>query len=99
MLVNMNYTKMVAPVLYNRCPTCIDYKMTQAQFDSLVNISDNTLEDNWRSGSIADYRLEAIRDWIYQLDGKTDISIRIKSYFDENGYEHLQKGEEDEWGW
>ena len=59
---------MVAPVLYNRCPTCIDQKMSQTEFDSLVNISDNKLGNYWRSGSIADYRLEAIRDWITNIE-------------------------------
>ena len=50
-----------------------------------------------RRGS--DYRLEAITDWIFSVDGKIDISDDIKSYFDKNGYIHFQEEEDDEDDW
>ena len=59
---------------------------------------DNKDSENWRSGSNADYRLEAITDWIFSLDGQQDISKVVKNYFDENGYKHFEiEDDDDEW--
>ena len=93
----MPYTKMVAPALYNRCPECLDKNLTDTEYNTLKNISDNTDDENWRSGSDADYRLEAITDWIFSLDEKQDISKVIRNYFDENGYKHFEEEEGDDW--
>ena len=95
----MEYTKMVAPALYNKCPECLDGELTDEQYAQLKDISDNKDNPSWRSGAEADYRLEAITDWIFSVDGKIDISDDIKSYFDKNGYIHFQEEEEDEDDW
>ena len=92
----MPYTKMVAPALYNRCPECLDDNLTEVEYNILKNISDNKDSENWRSGSNADYRLEAITDWIFSLDGQQDISKVVKNYFDENGYKHFEIEEDDD---
>ena len=95
----MEYTKMVAPALYNKCPECLDGELTDEQYAQLKDISDNKDNPSWRSGAEADYRLEAITDWIFSVDGKIDISDDIKSYFDKNGYIHFQEEEDDEDDW
>ena len=65
----------------------------------MKDISDNKDNPNWRSGDDADYRLEAITDWIFSVEGKIDISTEIQNYFDKNGYIHFQEEEEeDDWG-
>ena len=93
----MAYTKMVAPALYNKCPECLDGDLTKAEYEDIKNISDNKDNPNWRAGAQADYRLEAITDWIFSVKGQEDISNTIKKYFDKNGYKHFEE-EEDEWG-
>ncbi len=40
--------------------------------------------------------VEGVRDWIYALEGKEDISKEVKKYFDKNGYNHLELIEEDD---
>ena len=95
----MEYTKMVAPALYNKCPECLDGELTEEQYAEIKDISDNKDNPSWRSGDIADYRLEAITDWIFSVDGQSDISNVIKEYFDKNGYKHFEEEEsDDEWG-
>ncbi len=95
----MEYTKMVAPALYNKCPECLDGDLTDEQYAELKDISDNKDNPSWRSGDDADYRLEAITDWIFSVEGKIDISTEIQNYFDKNGYIHFQEDEdEDDWG-
>ena len=95
----MDYTKMVAPALYNKCDECLDGQLTDEEYEVLKNMSDNKDSDSWRVGSDADYRLEAITDWIFSIEGDGDISNTIKDYFDENGYKHFEEVEEegDEW--
>ena len=39
--------------------------------------------------------LEGLRDYMWNIQGKTDISEEIKAYFDENGYD-FTSGEDDE---
>ena len=39
--------------------------------------------------------LEGLRDYMYSIKGKTDISKEIQAYFKENGYE-FESDEEDE---
>ncbi len=95
----MEYTKMVAPALYNKCPECLDGQLTEQQYSEIKDISDNKENPTWRSGDIADYRLEAITDWIFSVNGQSDISNVIKEYFDKNGYKHFEEEEgDDEWG-
>ena len=95
----MDYTKMVAPALYNKCDECLDGQLTDEEYEALKNMSDNKDSDSWRVGSDADYRLEAITDWIFSIEGDGDISNTIKDYFDKNGYKHFEEIEEegDEW--
>ncbi len=95
----MEYTKMVAPALYNKCPECLDDKLSDNQYLDLKNISDNKDNLSWRSGSEADYRLEAITDWIFSIEGPTDISNVISDYFKQNGYKHFEEEEEDDDDW
>ena len=95
----MECTKMVAPALYNKCPECLDDKLSDNQYLDLKNISDNKDNLSWRSGSEADYRLEAITDWIFSVEGPSDISNVISDYFKQNGYKHFEEEEEDDdWG-
>ena len=95
----MSYTKMVAPALYNKCPECLDGNLTDVQYTNIKDISDNKDNPHWRADAQADYRLEAITDWIFSVEGKTDISKVVKGYFDKNGYKHFEEEEdEDEWG-
>ena len=48
--------------------------------------------------------LTGIRDWLFALKGKSDISEEIKKYFDKNGYPFLEEQEtgetddDDDWG-
>ena len=44
--------------------------------------------------------LKGIRDWLFALDGKEDVSKEIKKYFDKNGYPHLESSgdDDDDWG-
>jgi len=93
----MSYTKMVAPALYNKCPECLDGKLSDHEYEILKDMSDNQEGENWRIGSDADYRLEAITDWIFSIEGQNDISNTIKDYFNENGYKHFEEEESDDW--
>ena len=78
------------------CPECLDSNLTNEEYKILKDISDNKDNPNWRATSDADYRLEAITDWIFGIEGDGDISDVIKDYFDENGYKHFEVPEEDE---
>ena len=93
----MSYTKMVAPVLYNKCPECLDGNLSESEYEYIKNISDNKNDKNWRADSQSDYRLEAITDWIFSIEDEKDISKVIKNYFDKKGYKHFEE-EEDDWG-
>ena len=93
----MDYTKMVAPALYNKCPECFDNNLIKSEYDLLRDISDNKENPKWRTGDEIDYRLEAITDWIFSIENDADISNTIKEYFDKNGYKHFEEEEED-WG-
>ena len=46
--------------------------------------------------------LEGLRDYMWNIKGKTDISEEVKAYFDENGYEfedvESDDDEDDDWG-
>ena len=95
----MEYTKMVAPALYNKCPECLDGDLTDVEYAEIKDISDNKDNPSWRAGDIADYRLEAITDWIFSVEGPTDISNVISDYFKQNGYKHFEEEEEDEDDW
>ena len=47
-----------------------------------------------------DLMLESIRDYLYAIEGETDISDFIKNYFKINGYEFnsiQEEEEEEEW--
>ena len=95
----MAYTKMVAPALYNKCPECLDGELSDEAYSLLKDISDNKENPNWRATPNADYRLEAITDWIFGIEGDGDISDVIKDYFNENGYKHFEEEEsDDDWG-
>ena len=42
--------------------------------------------------------LSGIRDWLFALDGKEDLTREIKKYFKKNGYPHLEaSSEDDDW--
>ena len=86
----MPYTKMVAPVLYNKCPECLDGNLSESEYEYIKNISDNKNDKNWRADSQSDYRLEAITDWIFSIEDEKDISKVIKNYFDKKGYKHFR---------
>ncbi len=96
----MAYTKMVAPALYNKCPECLDANLTDEEYEILKDVSDNKDNPKWRATADADYRLEAITDWIFSIEGDGDISKVIKDYFNENGYKHFeeQENDDDDWG-
>ena len=46
--------------------------------------------------------LEGLKDYIYSLSGKIDISNEIKKYFNKNGYDFMNPNDEedgdDDWG-
>ena len=77
----MAYTKMVAPALYNKCPECLDGNLTDEEYNELKDISDNKDNPNWRATEDADYRLEAITDWIFGIEGDGNISNVIQRLF------------------
>ena len=41
--------------------------------------------------------LEGLRDYMWNIKGKVDISEEIKAYFDENGYDFSDGEDEDDW--
>ncbi|SVA02435.1 uncharacterized protein METZ01_LOCUS55289 [marine metagenome] len=43
--------------------------------------------------------LEGLRDYMWNIKGKVDISEEIKAYFDENGYDFSVGEDEDEDDW
>jgi hypothetical protein len=43
--------------------------------------------------------LEGLRDYMWSIKGKVDISEEIKTYFDENGYDFSGSEDEDEDDW
>ena len=55
----------------------MDGQLTGAEYEQLKDMSDNKDGSNWRIGSDADYRLEAITDWIFSIEGDGDISNTI----------------------
>ena len=58
--------------------------------------------NDWGKAVIAlsgdqDVMLNGIRDWLFAIEGKEDVSKEIKKYFDKNGYPHLESfGDEDD---
>ena len=50
-------------------------------------------------GGDQEVMLEGLRDYIYSIHGKTDISQEIQNYFKKNGYEFDDEDEEDEDDW
>ena len=44
-----------------------------------------------------DIMLESLRDYIFTIDGKTDISELIRDYFKENSYDFNEEEEDDDW--
>jgi len=44
-----------------------------------------------------DAMLEGLRDYLWTIDGKIDISQEVKDYFEENGYDFSDIDDEDEW--
>ena len=58
-------------------------------------------KDDWGNAVIQlsgheDKMLSGIRDWLFTLDGKEDLTREIKKYFDKNGYPHLEASEEED---
>ena len=43
--------------------------------------------------------LEGLRDYMWNIKGKVDISEEIKAYFDENGYDFSEGEDDDEDDW
>ena len=43
--------------------------------------------------------LEGLRDYIYSIKGKVDISSEVKKYFKENGYEFDSEDEDEDEDW
>ena len=45
-------------------------------------------------------RLNGLRDYLWSIEGKTNIDTTIKDYFEENGYKfgEDEEDEEDDWG-
>ena len=59
-------------------------------------------ENDWgkyivQIGGDREMMLEGLRDYIYSIDGKKDISEEIKNYFRKNGYEFEEEEEEEDW--
>ena len=44
-----------------------------------------------------DAMLEGLRDYLWTIDGKVDISQEVKDYFEKNGYDFSDIDDEDEW--
>ena len=68
--------------------------------DSVTLALDNAVS-TWGKDVIAlngdrEKMLEAIRDYIYTIEGKKDISTLIKDYFKVNGYDFDSEDEEDD---
>ena len=40
--------------------------------------------------------LEGLRDYMWNIKGKADISDEVKDYFDENGYDFSDGNDEDD---
>jgi len=43
--------------------------------------------------------LDGLRDYVWAIQGKTNIDKLIQNYFDENGYEFSDEDDEDEEDW
>ena len=41
--------------------------------------------------------IEGLRDYMWNINGKVDISEEVKAYFDENGYDFSEDEDEDDW--
>jgi hypothetical protein len=84
-------TKMPAPYI----PTEDLLSMDGAENDwgnAVVSLSGNQEE-----------MVKGIRDWIFAVKGKEDLSKELKKYFDKNGYPHLEaqnddEDDDDDWG-
>jgi len=50
-------------------------------------------------GGDEDLMLEGLRDYIYSIKGKVDISSEVKKYFKENGYEFDSEDEDEDEDW
>jgi aminopeptidase-like protein len=51
-----------------------------------------------RVGGDRDIMLEGLRDYIYSIKGKTDITNEIQAYFKKNGYDfETDEDEDDDW--
>ena len=48
-------------------------------------------------GGDEELMLEGLRDYIYYIKGKVDISTEVKKYFKENGYEF--DSDDDDYDW
>ena len=64
-------------------------------------------EDDWgeelvKLGGDSTAMLNGLRDYLWDIKGKTNIDATIKEYFDENGYEFGAEEDdfegEDDWG-
>ena len=47
-------------------------------------------------GGDEELMLEGLRDYIYSINGKIDISTEVKKYFKENGYEFDSDDDDDD---
>ena len=78
-------TKMPAP--YLPTPDVLDVDDAEATWGKeLIKLSGDQ-----------DAMLQGLRDYLWTIDGKVDISQEIKDYFEENGYDFSDEGDEDEW--
>ncbi len=78
-------TKMPAP--YIPTSDILDVDDAEATWgNNLVKLSGNQ-----------DAMLEGLRDYLWTIDGKIDISQEVKDYFEENGYDFSDADDEDEW--
>ena len=78
-------TKMPAP--YLPTPDVLDVDDSEATWgNELVELSGDQ-----------DAMLEGLRDYLWTIDGKVDISQEVKDYFEENGYDFSDIDDEDEW--
>ena len=78
-------TKMPAP--YLPTPDVLEVDDAEATWgNELVELSGDQ-----------DAMLEGLRDYLWTIDGKVDISQEVKDYFEENGYDFSDIDDEDEW--
>ena len=41
--------------------------------------------------------IDGLRDYMFSIEGKKDISDLVKDYFKENGYKFEEEDEDDDW--